>query len=340
MALLAGAATSLLSQPEDRDYVVPMRASIRLALCAALLAPTACRPPRVLQIERRGEVQAGMPAGSLRSSSGELTDGEIEHQQQGKWATRIAWEPDPRAGPPTDEEALLAAGLPHGKLLRSARAEVRAGDPRTQGPLVVDGHPAALIHGDDVDVIVWRCDKSGRLFTYRSEGEPGFPLEALLDSITCHQPRMKLANAQVPAANAMALGDGWSLSKRTHAGAIYLRGDAMLELFAGRRTGPTDDLVLAAHLAPAWIEAAGLTEVHVETGERANGPSGHPAVALRGEAKLDGRPVRWEYLEWRCIERARTYGAVVVSQAPNAIAPPQAGWTGHDAALLAVRCHG
>ncbi len=88
------------------------------------------------------------------------------------------------------------------------------------------------------------------------------------------------------------------------------------------------------------IEAAGLAEPHVESGERTNGPEGHPAIALRGEARLDGRPVRFSYLEWRCLQRARTYGALVVSEPPAADAGVANGWTGHDDALLAVRCHG
>ena len=316
------------------------------ALVAALLglSPSACKT-RELLLERAGGVVAAMPEGRSRIVSVETTDGVLEHEEPGKWRTRLVWEPDPRQGPPSDEEALQAAALEHGELVRGARAlreltQAPGESGEGAGVRAVDGHPAALVHSASADALVWRCEKSGRMFVLLREGDPGFTLDELAAQVRCHDLRTKPANAQVPAASLVALGEGWTLSRRTPASAVYLRGDALLELFAGRKTEPTDDLVLAAHLAPAWIEAAGLSEPHVETGERTNGPEGHPAIALRGEARLDGRPVRFSYLEWRCLQRARTYGALVVSEPPAADAGAANGWTGHDDALLAVRCHG
>ena len=320
------------------------------ALLLAALSLLACKP-RTLIIERGGAVVAAMPEGGSRIVTLEQADGVIEHQEAGKWRTRLTWEPDPRSGPPTDEEALQAAGLAHGVVARGAKALREldaAAEKNGLGPLAVEGHPTALVRGPTADALVWRCEKSGRLFVYLREGDPKFTMDELAGNVRCHEERVKAVNAQVPAANLVALGEGWSLAKRTPAAAVYLHGDALLELFAGRKMEPVDDLVLAAHLAPAWIEAAGLREPHVETGEHTNGPEGHPAISLRGDARLDGRPVRWSYLEWRCVERARTYSALVVGDAvpmdlssdAGTPAAQAGGWTGHDPALLAVRCHG
>ena len=167
----------------------------------------------------------------------------------------------------------------------------------------------------------------------------------------CHDLRRQArrTRADPPRAQTWSqLGGGWALGEAHSLGsAIYLRGDALLEVFAGRKTEPTDDLVLAAHLAPAWLEnGRSAPRPTSRAGEHTQRSAGHilGRRKLRGEAVLDGRAIRWSYLEWRCLQRARTYGALVVSEAlaeaKNAAAAPTGGWTGHDAALLAVHCHG
>jgi len=355
------------------------RSVVAGALALLALAPLGCRP-KELVAERGGNVALVMPLGRSRSAAGDSLDGFIEQVTPDRWRARISWDPDPRTGPPSDEEALEEAGLAGGAIVRGARPlrdltaphglaaqgdraaqqESTRADDDAQQTWAVDGHPAALVRGPSGEALVWRCEKSGRIFRLLREGriEDTLPLAQQVASVRCHDARTKPSNAQVPGVNLVALGDGWSLGKRTPASAVYLRQDALEVIFAGRKAEPSDDLVVAAHLAPAWIEAAGLREPHVETGERANGPQGHPAIALRGEATLDGRPVRWSLLEWRCLQHARTYTALVVSEAPperaNSPAPsaaaPDAGspapaaaprsWTGYDAALLAIRCHG
>lgn len=332
------------------------RALLPVMLATALVA--GCQE-RKLVTERGGGVQVGMPASHGRMVSREPADGIIEHAEGKKsWRTKLSWDPDPRFGPVTDEEALQAAGLEHSSLVKSTRSfrtltrKSENSDSNEEKPsdlLTVDGHPAALVHASGADALVWRCDRSGRIFVYLREGDPKFSLDELAKAVRCHDLRSKPENAQVPGVNLITLGEGWGLSKRTASSTVYLRADVLLELFAGQKIQPTDDLIVAAHLAPAWVEAGGLRGVKVVTGEHVNGPQGHPAVSLRGEATLDGRAVRWSLLEWRCLERARTYGALVVSQevskdtnadAGTPQAPASGGWTGHDNALLAVRCHG
>jgi hypothetical protein len=330
----------------------PRRALLPVMLAAALVA--GCQE-RKLVTERGGGVQVGMPAAHGRMVSLEPADGIIEHAEAKKrWRTKLSWDPDPRSGAVSDEEALQAAGLEHASLVKSARS-FRALTKKSDNPesneeqssdlIAVDGHPAAMIHAPGGDALVWRCERSGRIFVYLREGDPKFSLDELAKAVRCHELRSKPENAQVPGVNLIALGEGWGLSKRTASSTVYLRGDALLELFAGQKIEPSDDLIVAAHLAPAWVEAGGLRGVKVVSGEHVNGPQGHPAVSLRGEATLDGRAVRWSFLEWRCLERARTYGALVVSEqtqsdAAKAGARASGGFTGHDQALLAVRCHG
>ncbi len=324
-----------------------MAKSRALLAVLALLGLGGCKP-KELALERVAGVSIAMPLGRTRSASAEPTDGFVEHVEPGRWRVRLSWDPDPRAGPPTDEEALEAAELAHATIIRSAASlrSLTAGDAADRSDETlewsVDGHPAALIRGADGEALIWRCERSGRIFRLLRDGaaerELAFATEAA--SVHCHDAHTRAASAQIPSVNVASLGDGWVLARRTSASAVYLRGDALEIVFAGRKAALSDDLVVAAHLAPAWIEAAGLHEVHVAVGEHSNGPQGHPAIVLRGEAVLDGRLVRWSMLSWRCLQHARTYQALVVGEPPAQGAADAANWTGHDGALLAVRCHG
>jgi hypothetical protein len=316
-------------------------------IALALLGLAACRP-KELALERLAGISIAMPLGRTRAALAEPSDGFVEHVEPGMWRVRLSWDPDPRAGSPTDEEALEAAELSHATIVQSAarlRDLTEQAAPARDGEAqawAVDGHPAALVRGAEGEALIWRCEKSGRIFRLLREGalERDFPLAVEIAGVQCHDAHTRAANAQVPSVNVASLGDGWSPARRTSASAVYLRSDALEVVFAGRKAALSEDLVVAAHLAPAWIEAAGLREVHVALGEHANGPQGHPAIVLRGEAVLDGRPVRWSLLTWRCLQRARTFEALVIGEPPAAGAPASASWTGHDAALLAVRCHG
>src|SRR5205085_12500042 len=98
-----------------------------------------------------------------------------------------------------------------------------------------------------------------------------------------------------------------------------------------RRRPVPGDAEAARKAAPAWVAAAGLAEPVAAVAESAAGPKGHPALRVKGSARLDGRPVRWTLFFWRCLQRQRSFAAVVFTQE-----------SAHesDAALLSARCHG
>jgi hypothetical protein len=146
--------------------------------------------------------------------------------------------------------------------------------------------------------------------------------------MNCH-PAGAATGGDVPPAAAAALGAEWRFAHRGKASASYTRDDAVLTLFAGQQLPPPRDPEAAQKAAPAWVAAAGLADAKAETAEIAQGPQGHKALKVKGTAKLDGRPVRWTMVFWRCIQRQRSFTAVFFSRIDE---PSEA--------LLSPRCHG
>ena len=285
-----------------------------ILLGAGLLALSACRPP-ALEDEQLGGVRARLPDWPDRKAEGGPGAGSLLRAKRGAASgearVQLWWEADARAGLPTDEEALLAASLgPQAALVQPARRAVGTG---IAGPEVY-GHAAALVEAGGAQALVWRCDKSGRLLRLLREGDAP-PLETLAAGVKCHRYGERPADGDVPAAGVASLGPAWRLARRNPASAAWLADDAVLTLFAAQLAPLPVDLVEAAHLVPGWATAAGLQVPEVRGGVRASGPQGHPALRFDGEAVLDGRPVRFRFLWWRCQARARTYGALVVTQA-------------------------
>ena len=93
-----------------------------------------------------------------------------------------------------------------------------------------------------------------------------------------------------------------------------------------------------AALGPAWRFGHRGAEATPQGARTSDGPLGHPALRVSGTARLDGAPVRWTLMTWRCIQRQRSFAALVFARAPSGDAPGD--FTGHDGALLAARCHG
>jgi hypothetical protein len=333
----------------------PQKCISLAALLSALLL-CACKPP-TLASDSFGNVRADLPDWADRKAEGTPGTGSITRSKRGAGRVQLSWESDPRTGLPGDEEVMLAAALGKGsQITTSARRPAgEGGRGFLRGPVEVQGHPAALLDADGGHALVWRCDKTARLLRLASEGEGGPWLEAMAPSIKCHQFKDHPADGDVPAASASLLGPAWRLVRRNPASAVWLTDEAVLTLFAAQQAPLPVDLVEAAHLVPVWAAAAGLKGPAVRAGVRATGPLGHPALRFEGEATLDGRAVRFSFLWWRCLARSRTYGALVVTEAKaaaaaaGAVAPPATGapappaavgWTGHDGALLAGRCHG
>jgi hypothetical protein len=197
---------------------------------------------------------------------------------------------------------------------------------------------------------VWRCDRTGRTLNLEVDGASA-DLGELAGGVQCHTYGDRPAEGEVPPASATVLGAGWRLARRLPAAAVWLGEDAMLWIGAGQQALPPDDLVEAAHLAPAFVRAAGLAEPIVRSGDRVRGPQAHPALRLDGEALLDGQPVRWSLAWWRCLVRGKSFVSIVATSAPDQVpaaggrpARASAALAGDDPRLHAVltspRCHG
>lgn len=315
----------------------------RPGLAALVALAAACGAK--LRPEYVGGVQVALPNWKDSVRSDDPAAGFLE-RRNGSGSVLVAWDADARSLPaPGDQQASPSPLSPDEALAASGLAK---GHDEGRGP-PVDGHPSELVEAGGARALVWRCDRSGRILRVVAQGSTP-SLEVLAAQVRCHGPGQRPVNGDVPAASSAALGAGFRLAHRGPASATYLRDDAVLVLFAGQRTDPPRDLVEAAHLAPGWGRAAGLDSVVVKSGGAARGPQQHPATRVIGTATLDGRPVRFALLTWGCIQRARSYVALVVAQVPAASrgqdAPAKSDtsaegdWTGHDSVLLAARCHG
>jgi hypothetical protein len=198
-------------------------------------------------------------------------------------------------------------------------------DPRT-GPVELEGEHL-LVSGHDAiksgDTIEWRCDKTQRLFRLTAK-EP----EKIAAETKCHAQSVQKFG-EVPSAASAILGPGWRLANRSPTSISWLGGDAVLTLFAGQQLqGPRSEEA-ARRAAPEWILAAGLKDVESQKTQEATGPQGHPGFQVSGAATLQGRKVSWTLLFWRCLQRQRSFVAVVFSE-----------HGGDEGVLRAPRCHG
>jgi hypothetical protein len=191
----------------------------------------------------------------------------------------------------------------------------------------VSGHPAVLLRDVKGAALVWRCDRTTRLFRLVSLGPRAPEIMTLAARARCHDGLF--GNGDVPAIAAAALGPDFHFANRGRGSISYVGEGQVLTLFAGQSLPPPHDASEASRAAPAWLAAAGLSGAKPDGAEPLPGPQSHPGIEVHGAASLEGRPVRWTLLFWRCLQRQLTFTAVVFGErAPD------------PAALRAARCHG
>lgn len=191
----------------------------------------------------------------------------------------------------------------------------------------VAGHAARLLRSSHGTAAVWRCDRSARLLRVIAQGPAGPDASRLAGHVRCHA-IAATGNGEVPTAAGAVLGAGWRFGNRGKGSISWMRDDAVLTYFTGQLLPGPRDAEAARKAAPAWAAAAGLSGATVADSVPSAGPLGHPAVLVHGAATLDGKPVRWSLLFWRCLRRQRSFAAVVFSQS-----------AADDPALLSARCH-
>jgi hypothetical protein len=296
------------------DQLRALVASGILLLCAG------CKSDRMVP-ELAGGVRFALPRWPEKGR--QVTPGAavIERADGRGNRAQLSWDVDARTGPPELEVARAAAGLEGAQRGRTLRA---------------GGHEALELVAPSGSAIIWRCDKTARLLRLVVEGSAAPSLEKLAEEIHCHAGAA--GNGEVPTAASAALGAGWRFAHRGRGSAAYLHEGAVLTFFAGQLLPMPRDAEAARRAAPAWAQAAGLAGAVAANTQPSEGPQGHPALRVQGIAKLDGAPMRWTLLVWRCIQRQRTFAALVFARAPEAAS--SADFTGHDGALISARCHG
>ncbi|MCA1826501.1 MAG: hypothetical protein ABR567_22745 [Myxococcales bacterium] len=253
-----------------------------------------------LVAEDESNVQLALPAWPEKGQTGDAAHGSIERRDGRGSRVRLAWDVDARPSPVTEDD------LP--------------GATQT----TVAGHTALLKNG----LVTWRCEKSKRLFRLETTGPRAPEIANLAAHVRCHAEPM-LTNGDVPAAATSVLGPQWRFGARGRGSISWTRDDAVLTFFAAQQAAGPRDPNAARKAAPAWIAAAGLTDPAVDGARETAGPQSHPALEVRGSARLEGQPVHWAMLFWRCLQRQRSYAAIVFSQTrPD------------ENALLSARCHG
>ena len=280
------------------------------AACTASGLLPGCRER--LKAVAAGGVEGALPDWNGASEKDDPAGGLVQRDDGRGSRAGIQWDIDPRPAAVSEEQARAAANLP--------------GADAT--PTQVAGHPAVLLRSMKGSALVWRCDNSTRLFRIYAEGPRSPEVAAIAAHVRCHADRM-LANGDVPAVASSGLGPEWRFASRARGSISWSREDEVLTLFAGQSTPGPQNPGAARQAAPGWVAAAGLTDAHADAAEISAGPQSHPGVEVHGEARLEGRPVRWTMLFWRCLQRQKSFAAVVFSErAPG------------DSALLAARCHG
>ena len=284
-----------------------------------------------LKLEHVGLVQFAVPAKwQERGKQADPSAGYVERVDGQGSRVLIGWDMDPRSVPLTLDDARLATGL----------------DDAQQGAAQeVAGHTAVALQSGAARALVWRCEKTKRLLRLQTDGPHAPALERLVPHVSCHG-ASSATNGEVPTAASAALGAEWRFGHRGRGSVAWMRDDSVLTLFAGQLQPSPRTPEAARKVAAGWVQAAGLSAVQVQDAQLAQGPQGHPGVKLHGTAQLDGQPVRFTLLFWRCLQRQRSFAAVVFARerAPAAAGAPAAhdvkDFTGSDSALLAARCHG
>ena len=269
-----------------------------IAIAAASGILPACRE-RLLPLSEAG-VELELPAWPEKAHTPDPGNGFIERGDGCGSRIKLSWDVDPRP------LAVGEADLP--------------GATQTD----VAGHRALLKGG----AVTWRCDKTRRLFRLETTGPRAPDVANLAAHVRCHAEPI-FTNGDVPAAAIAMLGPEWRFANRGRGSISWTRDDAVLTFFAGEQGAPPHDAEAARQAAPGWIAAAGLSDPAIRDAGAAAGPQSHPGIVVHGSARLDGRPVNFTMLFWRCLQRQRSYAAIVFSQSrPD------------DSTLLSARCHG
>lgn len=295
-----------------------------------MLALLGCRER--VAVERFGGVRIGLPDWKERAALGSPVSGSLERRDREGAAVVLGWDADERPGAPSEAEALAAAGLGQAAVARASAAGA-------------GGHAGVEVTAGEASTLVWRCDKTRRLLRLAVDERAAakVDLRALAARTACHAPGDKPVNGEVPAADVALLGEGFRFARRQPAAAAWLHEDAVVTLFSGLRTPGPRDPDAALQLAPGWALAAGLAQPRALAANWVAGPSRHQALRVIGRALLDGAPVRFTLLQWRCIARGKSFAAIVFTRdaaRPAALPSPVERWTPHDGALSGVRCHG
>ena len=303
-------------------------AAVRRLLPLIAVAAACARDP--LAPDKFGQIRSALPAFKDRVTTGGPASGTLERKDGKGAVVSLAWDPDERAGAPTETEALVVAGFAPGG------AAAAAGEPIAAHAVVEVTAP------DAAKTLVWRCEKSRRLLRLgmNEAAASKADLRSVATGVACHAIGDKAVNGEVPVADSALLEPAWHFERRQPASASWLREEAVLTLFAGQRAPGVRDLETASKIAPGWISAAGLTAAKLQAPTWTAGPARHQAIRIAGTAMLDQRPVRFTLLLWRCIARGKSHAAIVFSQQRPGATATDANWTGHDGALLATRCHG
>jgi hypothetical protein len=260
-----------------------------LPACGEKLAP-----------ETEGGVHLELPVWPEKAQFDDAANGFVERRDGRGSRVRLSWDVDPRPTPVTEDDLPGAAQT------------------------TVAGHKALLKGG----VATWRCDRTKRWFRLETAGPRAPDVASLAAHVRCHAEPM-LTNGDVPAAASSVLGPEWRFGSRGRGSISWMRNDAVLTFFAGQQAGGPRDVPAARRAAPGWVAAAGLTDAAVEGASETTGPQSHPALEVRGRARLEGQPVQWAMMFWRCLQRQKSYAAIVFSQTrPD------------ESALLSARCHG
>jgi len=256
-----------------------------------------------------GGVEMALPAWKEHGKSVETENGYVDKQDARGNRAAVFWDMDPRPGPISSDEARVALG-----------------NAEEIGAQQIAGHPARIFRTMRGSVAVWRCDKTARILRVISQGS--IDASDLAAHVRCHAVAAT-GNGEVPTAASTVLGAGWTFGNRSKGSISWMRDDAVLTYFAGSTLPGPRDADAARVAAPAWVAAAGLSDAVLTGAASTIGPQGHPAVLVHGAGTLQGRAVRWSLIFWRCLQRQKSFAAIVFSQtAPE------------DSALLSARCHG
>lgn len=298
----------------------PLLPAIAVALASGILPGCGQK----LRLETVGGVQLALPLWPEHGRLVASDDGYLDKRDGRGNRAAVFWDIDARPGAPSLDEARDAAAMP---------------EAAQEAALTIDGHPALLLRSERGAAlcgaaVVWRCERTARLLRVLVEGPSAPEVKSLAARVRCHSVAAT-GKGEVPTASGAVLGAGWRFGNRARGSVSFLRDQAVLTYFAGQILPGPRDAAAARKAAPAWAAAAGLQGATPSAAEPSAGPQGHPALRVRGTATLDGRAVQWSLLFWRCLQRQRSFAAIVFSQTQA-----KTKTSADDSALLSARCHG